>query len=71
MAFAGIAAANYWATIPRAVALACYLNENDVEVAQKNSNVNAIKWYYSRVARVGGSGAVDGQIRITADVYAQ
>jgi hypothetical protein len=71
MAFAGIAAANYWTLIPGAIAMVCYLNQNDVEVAQKNSNVSAVKWYYTLVGRVGGSGAIDGAIRITADVYSQ
>lgn len=70
-AFAAIITANYWAVIPGAIALGCKLNQGDVETAQQNSTVKAIKWYYSRVARVGGSGLVDGQVRITADVYSQ
>ena len=71
LGFIGIAAHNLWALIPGAYALACYTKQGDVENAQANSSVKAVKWYYYHVTRVGGNGSVDGQIYISAKILSQ
>lgn len=61
----------WYSAIPGFFAMICGQKAAALGVAKSNSSVGAIKYYYTRVARVGGNGMVDGQLRIEATLYSQ
>ena len=61
----------WYQAIPGMFGSICGQKALAITAAKSNSRFGAIKYYYTRVARVGGNGMVDGQLRITVTIYSQ
>lgn len=71
MGFATARVKGWAAAIPGMFGLICGQKAAAISLAKDNSSVKAVKYYFTRVTRVGGNGLVDGQVRITVTIYSQ
>lgn len=69
MGFAAFAAPSYWATVPVIFGLICGQNILDIQTAQNNSSVHAIKYYNYRIERQNSK--AEGQYYVRATLYSQ